>query len=179
MRCRLTIPCVLIALASLPARADDPPAAAVDAPALVRKVREDEHWIQTVKTFRFRAESRWVRTPESVAARTAELKKRFPQAQVDVEHFPELKTESPVQTADVAFDDHRIAVREERPGDAQILKVRIWDGRQARMHEKYQKQERDLYALDKDPFQSVGDAVWSSCVWPEAGRYGFWWVPAN
>ena len=58
---------------------------AIDAPGLVRTVRESENWIHDVNSLLIRVKSTWTRTPEGIAAYRRELKQQYPDKKIDPE----------------------------------------------------------------------------------------------
>ena len=58
---------------------------------LVRVVRKSENWLHRIDSLKLRIEGKWTRSPESIAARYAELKKQFPDREPDPNHTWDLK----------------------------------------------------------------------------------------
>lgn len=159
---------VLFAVAS--AKADEAPPKAAD---LVREVRASESWIEHVNSFQLTADISWHKTLEQITRQKAELAKQFPATQPTEETFPELRADMS-EHLELAFDKSRLFKRMTSTNGSRLLDEGIWDGRQAYMHEKYTNQE--LYALDKVPFERIGQFFLLDLSWPRGGDYNFWWI---
>lgn len=157
------------------ARAAEPttlPADHPDAAALVREVWKNEEWVDHVKSLDLRLTDQWSSDAKSINARREELKRQFPEMQINEQTFPELRPLT-TGTVELAFDDHRLYKRTESPEGWQLLDVRTWDGHRASMHELYPKQES--FAFDKQPFQYIGRFLLNEVAWPQAGPHTYWW----
>ncbi len=155
-------------------RADD--VSQPNAADLVREVRKGESWIDGVDSLHLKLDRRWHRTPEGIDARKAELRKKFPGTQPTTKQFPDLVAGSG-DTIEIAFDKSRLYLCEQG-GSSEIVNQRIWDGKQAYIHEKYVSGQED-FALDSAPEKFIGRFFLSDMMWPRAGTHQFWWVPQN
>src|SRR4030042_1498264 len=99
----LILPCALIVSMSSGAAENGRPKAA----ELVQAVRATENWMHEIDSLYIRIETRLTRTPEAIAAKTAELKQQYPDLTVDASQFPELQ---PVSTGilEYAIDKQRV-----------------------------------------------------------------------
>ncbi|UCF15520.1 MAG: hypothetical protein JSW59_19145 [Phycisphaerales bacterium] len=100
-----------------------------NAAELVRAVRESENWLHRIDSLQFRVEGKWLRTPEGIAARRAELKRQDPNEKPDPQRDWSLRPsygDSLEYTID--FVGQRLRIVENTPGRQYFLK--IWDGRQ-------------------------------------------------
>ena len=61
---------------------------------LVQAVRASENWIHEIDSLYIRIETKLTRTPETIAAKTAELKQQYPNMAIVPSQFPELKSVS-------------------------------------------------------------------------------------
>ena len=147
----------------------------VNTAELVRAVRESENWIHKVDSLMIRIESKWTSTPKGIAASRAELKKQFPDLDPDPEHFWELKP-SYKGSLEYAFDQRRLRFLHETPGKSSALKM--WDGKQAIVHEKYFTHEQEGYALFPTP-ERIGKNYFSDLSWLRAQPHSFWWYPMD
>ena len=93
---------------------------------LVQAVRASENWIHEIDSLYVRIETRLTRTPEAIAAKTAELKQQHPELTVDPGQFPELK---PVSTGILEFAIDKQRVRSLSEEHNSRRKVKIWDGK--------------------------------------------------
>lgn len=147
----------------------------VNAAELVRAVRESENWIHKVDSLMIRIESKWTSTPKGIAAHRAELKKQFADLDPDPERFWQLKP-SYKGSLEYAFDQRRLRFLHETPGKSSALK--IWDGKQAMVHEKYFTYEQEIYALFPTP-ERIGQNCFSDLSWLRAQPHSFWWYPMD
>ena len=93
-----------------------------NAAELVRAVRESEDWIHEVDSLYIRIEDKWTRTPEGIAARKAELKKEFPDVDLDPNRYSGLKPTS-TGTIELYFGKERLRYLDEQNGESFILRV--------------------------------------------------------
>ncbi|MGD0770287.1 MAG: sigma-70 family RNA polymerase sigma factor [Tepidisphaeraceae bacterium] len=151
-----------------------PVPANLDVAALVRKVREDESWIDRAQSFHITLEDKWIKPPEGIELHRAELKKQFPLMAINETTFPELKPETD-GTLELAFDQRRLLKLSQsngfRPED-----FRFWDGQKAVIHERYSSGQEN-YAFDKEPERFIVRAFLIDIPWPEADFHPFWWHP--
>ena len=94
--------------ATQPASAGPATSAAVDAAKLVEEVRQSEQWVHEAKSFYLRFKSAWINSPQVIARRAAELKKDWPDEEVDANHFPELRPRIDL-VVEMAFDQTRMS----------------------------------------------------------------------
>ncbi|HXR10020.1 MAG TPA: sigma-70 family RNA polymerase sigma factor, partial [Candidatus Acidoferrales bacterium] len=107
----------------------------LDVAALVRKVRQDESWIDRAQSFHITLEDKWIKPPEGIRLRMAELKKQFPLMAINETTFPELKPGTS-GTLELAFDQHRLLKLAHSNG-SRLEDFRFWDGQKAVIHERY------------------------------------------
>ncbi|MHC4204203.1 MAG: hypothetical protein ACYSTT_06100, partial [Planctomycetota bacterium] len=99
----LMLTCALIASNSSGTTENNEPKAT----ELVQAVRASENWIHEIDSLYIRIETKLIRTPEVIAAKTTELKQQYPDIMPDSSEFPELK---PVSTGilEFAIDKQRV-----------------------------------------------------------------------
>jgi hypothetical protein len=84
---------------------------------LVRAVRQSENWVHRVDTLQFRVEGKWSHSPESIAARRAELKRQDPNREPDPEKDWTLKPSYPDRLEyAIDFKQRRIRYVDDTPG---------------------------------------------------------------
>ncbi|MHC4436173.1 MAG: hypothetical protein ACYS3S_02350, partial [Planctomycetota bacterium] len=131
----LMLTCALIASNSSGTTENNEPKAT----ELVQAVRASENLY-------IRIETKLIRTPEVIAAKTTELKQQYPDIMPDSSEFPELK---PVSTGilEFAIDKQRVrSLSEERDSRRQ---VKIWDGKQLMAHDISFLNGQDQYSLGR------------------------------
>src|SRR3954452_24607360 len=143
-----------------------------DPAALVREVRQEQSWVDRVKSLHLRVQGIMNVPPEGVQSRLEQRKKQFPGTQPTTQIFPELNPRS-TDTIEIAFDQRRAAYRVTDFVGAGRLDHRVWDGKQAIDHEKYPNEE--LYALETTPGKFL-DSMMLWLPWPRAGVHAFWWT---
>jgi RNA polymerase sigma factor (sigma-70 family) len=121
----------------------------LDVAALVRKVRQDESWIDRVQSFHITLDEKWIRMPDGKPMTEGKL--------------------------ELAFDQHRMLSLKRSNGSEQE-DFRFWDGQKAALHEKYSSGE-ELYAFHKDPERSVSMYFLADLPWLRADFHPFWWHP--
>ena len=143
-------------------------AADIDPAATVRRIRQEEAWLDRSKSVRIRFEGVWRTPPEAVERRRAELKKRFPNTQPTTKQFADL---APIrrEVLEFGYDDRQMYARQEDPTGPGTFNRRAWDGRQAIAHEKYSA-DQEHYALQRTPYQFLRD-TFSMGAWPRAGLH--------
>ena len=142
---------------------------------LVRAVRESENWLHRIDSLQLRIEGKWSRSPESIAARYAELKKQFPDREPDPNLNWDLKpSESDILEYAIDFKGKRLRYVEEIPGREYFLK--IWDGKQA---VRYAKAGSDLQQYHLESTTKMFESIFGSLSWPRAQPHSFWWEPQN
>jgi len=153
-----------------------PFASDVSAAQLVRDVRHSEDWIEHVDSFCVVVESVWTRSPESRAAREAELKRQFPNLTIDEKRFPDLRMRM-TDTLVMAFDKTRCFKQQDRPGDSNTLSM--WDGKKAMGHQFYVSNSQESYWLDKSIDNFSRSFFSSETSWPRAGHHRYWWTSSK
>jgi RNA polymerase sigma factor (sigma-70 family) len=146
----------------------------LDVAGLVRKVRQDESWMDRVQSFQITLEDKWLRTPDGIKARRAELKKQFPLMAINETSFPELKPETDGKLL-LAFDPYRLFTLLQSNG-TELEDFRFWDGQEMVDHEKYSSGQ-ELYAFDSGPQRFIGNFFLLDLPWPRADFHPFWWHP--
>ncbi|HUT47462.1 MAG TPA: hypothetical protein VMX36_14370 [Sedimentisphaerales bacterium] len=139
---------------------------------LVQAVRASENWIHEIDSLYVRIETKLTRTPEAIAAKTAELKQQYPDLAIDPSQFPELK---PVSTGilEFAIDKQRVrSLSEQRNSRRQ---VKIWDGKQLMVYNASFPKGPELYSLGRAPQGSFQDMLAYETSWPRAQPHSFWW----
>jgi RNA polymerase sigma-70 factor (ECF subfamily) len=145
----------------------------VSAAQLVREARQSQAWIEHVKSFSVKVESKWTKTPESIQQRKVQLKRQFPTTPITETRFPDLR---PLVTDTVltAFDQSRMIRHWELQGAHDVLE--IWDGKKAMGREQYFSSKQDSYWFDRS-YQHMATVFLSSDFsWPRAAQYHFWWT---
>jgi len=164
----LIITCAFTILICSGAIASSEPKAA----ELVQAVRANENWIHEIDTLYIRIETKLTRTPETIAAKTTELKQQYPDMAIVPTQFPELK---PVSTGilEFAIDKTRIrSLSEERDNRRQ---VKIWDGKQLMVQNVSFLEKQEQYSLGRAPQGSFQDMLAYETSWPRAQPHSFWW----
>jgi len=142
---------------------------------LIRAVRESENWLDRIDSLRLRIEGKWSRTPESIAARRAELKKQYPDQEPDPNRNWDLKpSESDMLEYTIDFKRQRFRYIKETPGREYFLK--IWDGKQAM---RYSERGGRHQQYDIDSTMKMFETIFGSLSWPRAQPHSFWWEPQN
>ena len=142
---------------------------------LVRAVRESENWLHRIDSLQLRIEGKWSRSPESIAARYAELKKQFPDQEPDPNRSWDLKpSHSDMLVYAIDFKRQRMRYIEDTPG--RVYSLRIWDGKQAVRYSEFggKNQQYDLDSTIK-----MFGTIFGSLSWPRAQPHSFWWEPQN
>ena len=139
---------------------------------LVQAVRAGENWIHDVDSLYIRIETKLTRTPEVIAAKTAELKQQYPDMTPDPAKFPELK---PVSTGvlEYAIDNTRVRSLSEEHGSRR--QVKIWDGKQLMVHDASFIKGPEQYSLGRTPQGAFQDMLAYETSWPRAQPHSFWW----
>jgi len=168
-------PSVLIAV-TLVKRVPPPSAAlerqfGVSAEALVRHVRQSEHWIHQVESLHIAADSAWTRTAEGIAHRKKQLKAQFPDEDFSREKFwglfPSAQDKLEIHIDRKRFRYSNSSDREED--------VQIWDGRTFLSHIKYYTHDQESYNIAPN-LEDRGAFLLCGFAWPRAQRHKFWWT---
>jgi thiol-disulfide isomerase/thioredoxin len=146
---------------------------APDAATLVRKVWQDEAWVDGVASLHLKLTDKWLRTAEGIAAATARYKTQFPNATIDEKTFPDLKPRRE-GTVELAFDAKRLYTRTTSNG-GMLEYLRIWDGHKRLAHELYDSGQ-ELYAFS-GTLERFG--FFENISWPRCGPHDFWWLRAD
>ena len=137
---------------------------------LVKKVRDSEEWIHRAKSLQIKAKDKWVSTPEGITHYRKELEEQFPDAEINDKRFSGLRPLTKCELH-VVFDDTRFRVYQHRKDDSEFLK--IWNGREYIVHEKYYTHDQENYAFRKEIPKFCH--VLSNFMWPRSKRHNFWW----
>ncbi len=121
--------CVAGSLVPAKAVLEDPNAA-----DLVRAIRKTEMWLHDCESLHIRVRTRWTNTPEGIARRRAEIKEESGIENPDVEQFSDLR-QTHEQSLEFAMDRKRVRLFMDSPGHCR--QVKVWDGNELRIHEKY------------------------------------------
>jgi hypothetical protein len=142
---------------------------------LVRAVRESENWLHRIDSLQLRVEGKWTRSPESIAARYAELKKQYPDHEPDPNRFWDLKpSESDILEYAIDFKGKRLRSIKDTLGRSYFLS--IWDGKQAI---GYVKGVGGLQRYSLESGKEWFETLFGSLSWPRAQPHSFWWEPQN
>ncbi len=139
---------------------------------LVRAVRESENWLHQVDSLQLRIKGKWTRSPESITARYAELKKQSPDQEPDPNRSWDLKPSiSDMLEYAIDFKGKRLRYIKDTPGRSYFLG--IWDGKQAmgyssRLQQYYLESGKEMF-----------EKFFGSLSWPRAQPHSFWWEPQN
>lgn len=139
---------------------------------LVQAVRAGENWIHEIDSLHIRIETKLTRTPEVIAAKTAELKQQYPDLVPDTSQFPELK---PVSTGILEFAVDTTRVRSLSEERGRRRQVKIWDGKQLMVHDASFLEKQEQYSLGRAPQGSFQDMLAYETSWPRAQPHSFWW----
>ena len=139
---------------------------------LVQAVRASENWIHGIDSLHIRIETKLTRTPEAIAAKTAELKQQYPELTVDASQFPELK---PVSSGILEFAIDKTRVRSLSEEHGSRRKITIWDGKQLMVHDASFAKGPEQYSLGRAPQGSFQDMLAYETSWPRSQPHSFWW----
>jgi hypothetical protein len=139
---------------------------------LVQAVRASENWLHEIDSLYIRIETRLTRTPEAIAAKTAELKQQYPDVTVDSNQFPELK---PVSMGVLEFAIDKTRVRSLSEEYDSRRKLKIWDGKQLMVCDESLTSGPQLYTLGREPQGGFQDMLAYETSWPRAQPHSFWW----
>jgi len=141
-----------------------------NAAELVRAVRESENWIHKVESFFLSVESTWTTTPEEIAARRSELKRRYSDSELDPNRFWDLKPRRK-DFLEFAVERDRLYFMAEEPGRSRTLK--IWDGKEAFWRRQIFTGKRDRCYVGLRP-EEVFENVFGNISWLRAQPHSFW-----
>jgi hypothetical protein len=144
---------------------------------LVRAVRESEMWMYHFESLYFRAKGEWTNTPKALAKRRDEIKKEFNIEDPNEKQFPGLR-KTGKDILEYAIDRRRIRYLTDDPGYWRQLK--IWDGNDLRIHEKYYNHPQNYYILyNKIPYRMFHELFACYYGWPRSQAHSFWWNPQD
>ncbi|OHB62720.1 MAG: hypothetical protein A2168_05825 [Planctomycetes bacterium RBG_13_50_24] len=144
---------------------------------LVRAVRESEMWMYHFESLYLRAKGKWTNTPEALAKRRAEIKKEFNIEEPNEKQFTGLR-KTGEDILEYAVDRKRIRYLTDDTGYWRQLK--IWDGNDLRIHEKYYNHPQNYYILyNKIPYRMFHELFECYYGWPRSQAHSFWWNPQD
>lgn len=161
---------VLITSTTIVLAANEVDSSEPTAAELVKAVRENENWIHRMGSLQIRIEGIWTHTEKGIAATRTEYQKQFPDMEITPEQFRDLKP-TYTETLEYAIDQQRFRFLIQ---DAHSLQLKIWDGKQAMVHEKYSTYEQENYFLSNTP-QRIGKGLFYNISWLRAQPHSFWW----
>lgn len=170
MYCRIAILLVVLTASAATAATTAP---AINPADLVREVRAAEAWIDTVDGLRLKLEGESTSTPDEVERRKSKRRTQFPQAELTVENFPDLRAAS-TDTIEIAFDKTRASLRVVGFSGPGTFDHRVWDGKRAVAHESY-RAGKEHYALHNQAHEFM-DLMMSYLPWPRQAVHAFWWT---
>ena len=145
--------------------------AAVDAAKLVEEVRQSEQWVHEAKSLYIRFKTTWINSSQQIASRTAELKKDWPDEEVDANRFPELRPTTE-EVVELAFDQTRVA---ERVTGSLGISFSRWDGKEGlRLWQKLPDGRVEV-AIDNSACGGDMLSLTSRMSWPMACPLWWWW----
>jgi len=148
---------------------DQPLPSNLDVAACVRKLWQDEAWVDHAASLHLKLTDHSIATPAGQAAQIADLKEKFPNAVIDEKAFPHLKPETH-GTIEWAFDARRLFKRVESDS-FRLLDLRIWNGQKGLCHELYHSGQ-EHYAFLND----IERLFFSGAIpWPRRGPHQSWW----
>jgi hypothetical protein len=142
---------------------------------LVRAVRESENWIHDVESFFLSVESTWTTTPQGIAARRGELKRRYRDSELDPNRFWDLRPRRK-DFLEFGVERDRLYFLAEEPGRSRSL--RIWDGKEAFWREQYFVSKRDRCYLGSGP-EKVFECLFANISWLRSQPHSFWFDPRD
>lgn len=166
--CVFAVIVCIVTTSTVFAEAENEPNAA----ELVRTIRRSEMWLHDCSSLHLRARARWTRTPAGITKRRAEIKERFDIDNPTVTQFPGLRKTSE-ETLEIAVDRQHIRYLNDDPGYWRQLKV--WDGNELRIHEKYYHHDQEHYHLDKKIERWFRDLISCHYGWPRSQPHSFWY----
>jgi thiol-disulfide isomerase/thioredoxin len=165
--------CALLFIASSAIATADEPATTgtdkVDAAALVRKIRQQEDWIDRVASFQLRTESKWTRSAKSIEIERKKLENQFPGAELDPKQFMELRPEL-TDVIDVAFTTEKVRLTEDQRDFSR--RQSTWDGARFVHYQNYMHHRQEGYSLTTEPMMF---GPFSNFAWPAAQHHFFSW----
>ena len=153
--------------------------AGIDAPGLVRAVRQSENWIHDVNSLLIRVNSTWTKTPEGIAAYRKELKQQYPNKKIDPNRDWGLKS---------GFTDSlEFAVRQ-KPGEKKCLRLlrdtpgrmrllEIFSGKEHFSYNKYFTPPNEFYLINDA--NNIACELFLDMSWPRAQAHVFWSAPIS
>lgn len=176
--CDIVRGCVVVACCAvnlfLPTRVG---AADPNATDLVRAVRKGEMWMHECESLHIRVKSQWISTPERIARRRAEIKEEFGIEDPDVKQFSDLRS-TYEQSLEFAVDCNRVRYLYDDPG--YMRQVKVWDGNELRIHEKYYNHAQEQYILERTiPPRMFHELFACYYGWPRSQPHSFWYDPRD
>lgn len=148
-----------------------------NAAELVRAVRKSEMWMYDFDSLYVRAEGKWTTSPEAIASRRREIKEQLGVDDPNERRFPGLRKTSR-DILEYAVDRKRVRYLTDDPGYWRQLK--IWDGNELRIHEKYYHHPQNCYVLfDKIQERTFHELFACYYGWPRSQPHSFWWNPRD
>ncbi|MBN1359259.1 MAG: hypothetical protein JW993_01650 [Sedimentisphaerales bacterium] len=148
-----------------------------NAAELVRAVRATEMWLHDCNSLYLRVQARWTKTPEGIARRRAEIKAEYGVDAPSVRQFSGLRATSE-QSLEVAVDRTRVRYLTDDPGYWRQLKV--YDGNELRIHEKYYHHDQEHYGLYAEiPERMFSELFACYYGWPRSQAHSSWYDPRD
>ncbi|MBN1507120.1 MAG: carboxypeptidase regulatory-like domain-containing protein [Sedimentisphaerales bacterium] len=144
-----------------------------NAAKLVRAVRQTELWLHDCNSLYLRVAGRWTKTPEGIAKRRTEIKEEYGVDDPNVRQFSGLRATFE-QSLEFAVDRERVRYLTDDPGYWRQLKV--YDGNELRIHEKYYHQAQEHYSLYNEiPERMFQELLACYYGWPRSQPHSFWY----
>ncbi len=144
---------------------------------LVKAVRNSEMWIHDFNSLYILAEPKWTKTPEALAKIRLNIIEQYDVNDPNEKQFPDLRAEFKT-SLEYAVDRKHVRFATDDPGYWKQLK--IWDGNELQIHEKYYNQSQEFYGLDNKIDEWIFHELFSSNFgWPRSQPHSFWWDSKN
>ncbi len=144
-----------------------------NAAKLVRAIRQTEMWLHDCNSMYLRVAGRWAKTPEGIAKRRAEIKAEYGIDDPSVRQFSGLRA-TIEQSLELAVDRQRVRYLTDDPGYWRQLKV--YDGNELRIHEKYYHQAQEHYSLHNEIPERMFQELFACYYgWPRSQPHSFWY----
>jgi thiol-disulfide isomerase/thioredoxin len=153
----------------------DTHAAPPDAAALVRRVREQEAWIERIESLRIRAVQEWERTPKGIAHGRRQHERQNPGGRWQDD--PNLRAHC-TWVIEQAYDRRRIRLRVKDEGYSDDL--RVWNGKLFFLQNRYAnwpglRPDQDGTLISRDGASWMSSTLWTNFSSFRAGPHAFWW----
>ncbi|MCX5636161.1 MAG: redoxin domain-containing protein [Planctomycetota bacterium] len=140
---------------------------------LVREVRKTEMWMYDFDSLHIRAQGKWTRSPEAIAKKRAEIKDQDGVDNPDVRQYPDLR-ETSQEILEFAVDRKRVRYLSDDPGH--FRQVKIWDGNELKINEKYYHHAQEHYSL----YSTLKERMFHELLpcdfgWPRSQPHSFWY----